>query len=61
MTFDVQCVNEECEKYHVVKEINVPYSEFDEQVCEECKQKIQRVWSGRGGSIGIRTSDGYKG
>lgn len=57
MFVDYKCTNEKCEKFNVEETLSVRMSETDNQFCEKCKEKLQRVWNS---SIAVKTSDGYK-
>jgi hypothetical protein len=56
MVYDFKCTNEKCEEFDKLVELNIPYSELDNQVCS-CGELLKRVWNS---SVGIKTSDGYK-
>jgi predicted nucleic acid-binding Zn ribbon protein len=52
-----ECKNENCKCYEIPVEITKPMSESSkEEVCEYCREIMQRVFT----SPGVKTSDGYK-
>lgn len=57
MIVDFRCINDKCAFSNIIHERDVTFLEINEQECEECKCKVERVWSFAGG---IKTSDGYK-
>lgn len=57
MFVDFVCDNKECSKFEQVVEKSIPHSEIENQVCEECNEKLRRVWNT---NVSIRTSDGIK-
>ena len=52
-TFDFICTNNNCEAYHIKKEIMVKDSEKDSQVCESCGENLNLAF----GANAIKTSD----
>lgn len=60
-TYEYKCTNIECIEKEVLKEVNIPISEYSEDklpLCEKCKEKTSRNYTPNGHQS---FSDGYKG
>jgi hypothetical protein len=50
-TYEYKCTNKKCIEKEVLKEVNIPISEYSEDklpLCEKCKEKTSRNYTPNG-------------